>query len=287
MSECKFFVEMISEYIDGVLTEEKQAELMAHIEKCESCRTRLEMMKLLSSEMSNMEEEVPDGFAESVMKKIRRENSPFLRVISSRSFIAATAAAAMLTITVGTISMNNGTKSDSAAPETMAVTYDAKLAPIESMIEESVEEEAADDAGITIMYSTNTSAAVTQGATLNSAQKSREEKADTFNGVTADAAAPELKQEAIELVLPEDISGLYKVIIVTTDDALPQPQELIEMKFDFMTDDYYGIIMDADMLDDAKTELKEYGMIVYDNPSDCPNISESSEKILLIYYKVR
>jgi len=161
------------------------------------------------------------------------------------------------------------------------------LAPIESMIEESVEEEAADDAGITIMYSTNTSAAVTQGATLNSAQKSREEKADTFNGVTADAAAPELKQEAIELVLPEDISGLYKVIIVTTDDALPQPQELIEMKFDFMTDDYYGIIMDADMLDDAKTELKEYGMIVYDNPSDCPNISESSEKILLIYYKVR
>ena len=70
MSNCEKYLDMISAYADGELTENEKAELEAHLETCSECRSILEIYSAISSEMAIDTEEVPEGFSDGVMKKV-------------------------------------------------------------------------------------------------------------------------------------------------------------------------------------------------------------------------
>lgn len=70
MSNCEKYLEMISAYADDELNETEKAELEAHLENCEECRSVLEMYREMSAGMLSDAEEVPEGFSDGVMEKV-------------------------------------------------------------------------------------------------------------------------------------------------------------------------------------------------------------------------
>ena len=70
MSNCEKYLEMISAYADDELNETEKAELEAHLENCEECRSILETYREMSAEMLSGAEEVPEGFSDGVMEKV-------------------------------------------------------------------------------------------------------------------------------------------------------------------------------------------------------------------------
>lgn len=70
MSNCEKYLDMISAYADDELNEAEKAELEAHLENCEECRSVLEMYREMSAEMLSDAEEVPEGFSDGVMEKV-------------------------------------------------------------------------------------------------------------------------------------------------------------------------------------------------------------------------
>jgi anti-sigma factor RsiW len=60
---CQEFVEVVTEYLEGALTEERRAELHVHMEECGGCNRYLEQMRATIAALSDLP---PDnGFVES------------------------------------------------------------------------------------------------------------------------------------------------------------------------------------------------------------------------------
>lgn len=70
MKVCDDYSEMISAYVDGELTDEDADALEEHLQACEECRSALNAYREIALAISDDYEEVPEGFAESVMQKI-------------------------------------------------------------------------------------------------------------------------------------------------------------------------------------------------------------------------
>jgi anti-sigma factor RsiW len=51
---CQEFVEVVTEYLEGALTEERRAELRAHIEECGGCTRYLQQMRDTIAALSNL-----------------------------------------------------------------------------------------------------------------------------------------------------------------------------------------------------------------------------------------
>ena len=70
---CQEFVELVTEYLEGALTEERRAELHAHIDECGGCSRYLQQMRDTIAALSTLP---PDnGFLESreaAMEAFRR-----------------------------------------------------------------------------------------------------------------------------------------------------------------------------------------------------------------------
>lgn len=70
MTDCEKYTDMLSAYTDGELSEKERIELEKHIESCEECRSALEMYRMISENMAEDSEDVPESFAAGVMDKI-------------------------------------------------------------------------------------------------------------------------------------------------------------------------------------------------------------------------
>lgn len=70
MKICDGYSEMISAYVDGELTDTETAALEEHLKTCEECRSALNAYREIALAISEDYEEVPEGFAESVMQKV-------------------------------------------------------------------------------------------------------------------------------------------------------------------------------------------------------------------------
>ena len=70
MSNCEKYLDMISAYFDGEVTDTERAEIEAHLEECAECRSILETYREMSAEIALDTEEVPEGFSAGVMDKI-------------------------------------------------------------------------------------------------------------------------------------------------------------------------------------------------------------------------
>ena len=74
MKDCKRFTELISQSLDGTLSAEDQQALQQHLEECPECRQLSQELSEIRLELHSWEEqEVPEGFAEGVMSRIRAE----------------------------------------------------------------------------------------------------------------------------------------------------------------------------------------------------------------------
>lgn len=65
MSSCEKYMEMASAYLDGELSPEESAELLAHLEACPGCRAFYEAISGISDDLEVVE--APEGFAKGVM----------------------------------------------------------------------------------------------------------------------------------------------------------------------------------------------------------------------------
>ncbi|MBQ8831459.1 MAG: zf-HC2 domain-containing protein [Oscillospiraceae bacterium] len=70
MSNCEKYLDLISAYFDGEVTDAETAELEAHFEACEECRSILETYREMSAELIEDTEDVPEGFSAGVMDKV-------------------------------------------------------------------------------------------------------------------------------------------------------------------------------------------------------------------------
>ena len=60
---CQEFVELVTEYLEGALTEERRAELHAHIDECGGCTLYLQQMRTTIAALATLPP--GNGFLES------------------------------------------------------------------------------------------------------------------------------------------------------------------------------------------------------------------------------
>lgn len=104
MKNCEQIAPLLSAYVDGELTEEERAEVLAHLDACETCRARLEEWMAMHAAFDAWEEaDVPEGFAAGVMDAVHAEKAAAKPRAGSRRRVrrwlslAACAAVALLT----------------------------------------------------------------------------------------------------------------------------------------------------------------------------------------------
>ncbi|HEX2127880.1 MAG TPA: zf-HC2 domain-containing protein [Solirubrobacterales bacterium] len=70
---CQEFVEVVTEYLEGALTEERRAQLHAHIDECGGCTNYLQQMRTTIAALATLPPE--NGFREpreAAMEAFRR-----------------------------------------------------------------------------------------------------------------------------------------------------------------------------------------------------------------------
>lgn len=81
MKKCEEFAPLLSAFVDGELTEEERAEVLAHVSECEKCRGLLGELTALHAALGELEDEdVPAGFTEDVMAAVRAEKAAMPRM---------------------------------------------------------------------------------------------------------------------------------------------------------------------------------------------------------------
>lgn len=100
MSCCREYAQTISEYLDGALDKKEQRLLLEHIEGCEACRTYLGELAAMHDALAQLPEaELPTGFHEGVMEKVRAKK----RAKKTSFWKRYTAAACAAIVLVGAV----------------------------------------------------------------------------------------------------------------------------------------------------------------------------------------
>ena len=153
---CQRYYELISQRLDGELTWEEEQELESHLANCPGCRALAEQLSGLHEDFSALEEiPAPEGFAQSVMDRIRMEETKKVIPLFQRpQFKAAAGLAACLVLCAGLYGAGqldlpgqNGTAQSASTamenqPEDTLPQYKASQAPTASdpEVEEDVPE---------------------------------------------------------------------------------------------------------------------------------------------------
>lgn len=107
MKSCDEIKNLLSEYIDGELDKEAEAEIAAHIKDCKNCSEELEILKLIKDTASDSLEEPPYSIAQKVTEKINRDKKRKNKILRFPLY-AGGAAAACFMIFVAVSSLNHG-----------------------------------------------------------------------------------------------------------------------------------------------------------------------------------
>ena len=120
MESCEKYIGLISELIDGEISDADRSELEIHLEFCPECKKAAEALKAISANFPK-EEEVPENFTAGTMAKIKAEAS---KPVGIKKFISGYGkytglAAALVVILLGVQVFNGGGSKDTAAPMAM------------------------------------------------------------------------------------------------------------------------------------------------------------------------
>lgn len=134
MDSCEKYIGLISELIDGEISDADRSELEIHLEFCPECKKAAEALEAISANFPK-EEEVPANFTAGTMAKIKAEAS---KPVGLKKFISGYGkytglAAALVVILLGVQVFNGGGSKDTAAP----------MAPMAMMADSAVKTEAA------------------------------------------------------------------------------------------------------------------------------------------------
>ena len=76
MKNCEEFAPLLSAFVDGALTENERAAVLAHVSGCAACRARLDELFALHDALGALEEpEVPADLSAKVMAAVRAEKA--------------------------------------------------------------------------------------------------------------------------------------------------------------------------------------------------------------------
>ena len=106
--DCDKYLERLSAWLDGALTQEEERELSEHLARCPNCREMREQLSALRDGFGELEEsEAPEGFTQGVMERVRAEEKPKVIPLFKRpQFRALAGLAACLVLAVGLYSAN-------------------------------------------------------------------------------------------------------------------------------------------------------------------------------------
>ena len=134
MKKCEEFAPLLSAFVDGELTEEERAEVLAHVSECEKCRRLLGELTALHAALGELEDEdVPAGFTGGVMAAVRAEKAAAKPQVKKRSTwrrwmpMAACAAIVALAAAVTIPRTEMKQETASAAPDTPAAQEDQAM----------------------------------------------------------------------------------------------------------------------------------------------------------------
>ena len=121
MKYCETFAALLDPFVDGELSPDEMARVQAHLDACPACRAYVDDALAIRAAFPDAEDTpVPDGFAESVMARIRaetvsqkRKNRPWLKALAS---LAACCAIVLLAAPM----FSHGSKTEAAPAEAPA-----------------------------------------------------------------------------------------------------------------------------------------------------------------------
>ncbi len=153
---CDDYKELISLYFDKELDEKEEKELFEHLTDCPSCRKEYEELKVVMDMLGEIEEEeLPEGFHNEVMAKIKAETKPQKKRIPWARYTSIAASICAVFIVGGAVfatgfmgmggsqfaadaaspqmygMMSNSTTTESAKSEIMYDTVVEESAPME------------------------------------------------------------------------------------------------------------------------------------------------------------
>lgn len=123
---CDWVLERLNEYIDGELNNSDAEIVRAHIDICPNCKKAYEELLAVESLFDESEEEMPEGFVDSVMARVAQEErkpkkSPFVLFRN----IGGIAIAAVVMLTVVASPLIGGVIEDSVNGEGADIFYAA------------------------------------------------------------------------------------------------------------------------------------------------------------------
>lgn len=130
MKSCKEYIELISECIDGEISDADRSELEIHLEFCPECKKVAEAFAAISGSFPR-EETVPENFTAGTMAKIKAEAT---RPTGFKKFISGYGkytglAAALVVVLLGARVFNGGAAKETAA-DTAAYMNSTGSAPM-------------------------------------------------------------------------------------------------------------------------------------------------------------
>ena len=101
--KCSQYRDLMSPYLDGVLSETLRRNLENHLHYCPACREELAALRQTIAVIQNWSEEeldLPAGFVEHLRVRLEQVNRPWYRRLS-QSWLPLTAAAAIMLMVAG------------------------------------------------------------------------------------------------------------------------------------------------------------------------------------------
>ena len=216
MNACEKYAALLDMYVDGFCTDEESVQVRKHLAECEACRMYVAQILQMKEVFPDAEEEeVPDGFAESVMAVIRTEAAPRKKGMKSwQRTLLQMAACIAVVIALGPLSARLTGGMDAREESVMEMSMagmaskaQAPMAPPDIKMDSAMAyaEDAVDNAapapgeGTVSLYESKTYGRTT-AARLTSAQR-----AELLAGYTGEArdggVAYELTKAQLEAVL--------------------------------------------------------------------------------------
>ena len=126
--ECNKYLELLSARLDGALTPEEARELEEHLSRCPECRAAGAQLAALQSAFRDLEDvPPPEGFAQGVMGRIRREEKKVIPLFRRPQVRALAGLAACLALAVGLYGASRPQKTDRTDIMLRSFSQDASL----------------------------------------------------------------------------------------------------------------------------------------------------------------
>lgn len=125
MNGCEDFLELLDSFLDGELPPDQMLRVQSHLDACPACRDYVDGALTLRAAFPSVEDaDVPEGFAENVMERVRA-STPKPAALHRRRWVSAVAALAaccaiVILLRFGPVGMSGGLSENTARMEDTA-----------------------------------------------------------------------------------------------------------------------------------------------------------------------